>query len=180
MIQSISFVVTQTPKGKSRHQTVPLLRCGKCQRQTMGQHDFCPKCGNPQLYFVNNIPFTPAEQKEYERFASLCAQQGMRGREKFVGPTRVECKFLFGIPKSRERKLRDGEWHTQRPDTDNCVKSIWDAMNKICFGDDCVVVQMMAEKRWTTGVPRTEVTIGSLELEDQSVTIRPQQGILAL
>ena len=109
-----------------------------------------------------NVPFTPAEQRDYERFASLCAQQAMNGRERFVGATRIECTFLFGIPKSRIRKLQDGDWHCQRPDTDNCVKSIWDAMNKICFGDDCVIAQMIASKYWTTGCPRTEVKISVL------------------
>jgi len=152
----------------------------------MGHHEVCPQCSGKSLYFVSNVPYAPSEQKEYERFAALCAQQGMsrfRGSVlpeglnpnadlnkpghsdlpgKFSGPTRVECRFYFGIPKSREKKLKEGDWHTQRPDTDNCVKSVWDAMNKICFADDCMVVQMVAEKRWTTGVPRTEVSISSL------------------
>ena len=61
--------------------------------------------------------------------------------------------------------LKEGDWHTQRPDTDNCVKSTWDAMNSLVFEDDCIVVQMLAEKRWTTGVPRTEVLISLLEDE---------------
>jgi Holliday junction resolvase RusA-like endonuclease len=161
-LREAKFVVLQTPKGKTRHSTVPLLRCRKCQRQTMGHHDACPHCGCDHLYFLANTAYTPSEQKEYERFAALCAQQGMQGKEKFVGPTRVECNFLFGIPKSRIKKLRDGDWHTQRPDTDNCVKSIWDAMNQICFADDCVVTQMVASKYWTTGVPRTEVRITTL------------------
>jgi len=160
----------------------------------MGHHESCPKCGNknasknycPQCH-VANTPYTPAEQKEYERFAAMCAQQAMRGREKFIGPTRVECKFWFGIPKSRVRKLRDGDWHTQKPDTDNLVKSIWDSVCcGICTADDCTVVQMVAEKRWTTGIPRTEVSIYELasrmqlELEAKPAQIRPQQGVLTL
>lgn len=159
---SVSFVIPQTPKGKSRHRTVALLRCGKCQRQCQGARSECPTCSNKGLFFVANMSYSDSDQAEYERFAALCAQQGMRGRDKFSGPTRVECRFWLGIPASRVKKLKDGDWHTQRPDTDNCVKSVWDAMNKVCFADDCVVVSMTAEKRWTSGIPRTEVVISSL------------------
>lgn len=164
MPDSVSFVIHAIPKGKARHQTVISLRCGQCQRMIIGQRDRCPYCSNRNLYFSHSGEYTPKEQKEYERFVALCAQQGMRGREKFSGPTRVSCFFYMGIPVSRIKKLKDGDWHIQRPDTDNCVKSIWDACNQVCFADDCVVVQMAAEKRWTTGVPRTEVIISSLPL----------------
>src|SRR6266705_6065471 len=99
MESAVSFVVPQSPRGKTRHSTVPLLRCGKCQRQTMGHHESCPHCHNRQLYFLANTAYTPSEQREYEKFAALCAQQGMQGRQKFVGPTREECNFLFVIPK---------------------------------------------------------------------------------
>jgi len=160
---SVQFVIHAIPKGKMRHQSVICLRCGQCKRMIMGQRKECPYCMNRQLYFSHSSEYSPKEQKECEQFIALCAQQGMRGRKKFEGPTRIECRFWFGIPKSRIKKLKDGDWHTQRPDTDNCVKSVWDAMNQVCFADDCVVVQMAAEKRWTTGIPRTEVTISSLD-----------------
>jgi Holliday junction resolvase RusA-like endonuclease len=185
--QVVSFVVMQIPKGKARHRTVPILRCGRCQRQTQGHHDKCPHCGNNNLYFVINKPFMDTDQGQYERFASLCATQAMQGKPKFVGPTKVECKFWFSIPKSREKKLKDGSWHCQRPDTDNLVKSIWDsACCGICTADDCIIAQMIAEKRWTSGIPRTEVTISSLEakngleLESIPTTLRPQPRVPAV
>jgi Holliday junction resolvase RusA-like endonuclease len=113
------------------------------------------------MVFLFSNEYTPAEQKEYERFAAMCAQQGMRGHDRFTGPTEMHCTFWFGIPKSREKKLRDGAWHTQRPDTDNCLKST-DAFLSICFADDCIIARVSGEKRWTTGTPRTEVTISLL------------------
>jgi Holliday junction resolvase RusA-like endonuclease len=163
---TVSFIIPQLPKGKARHSTVVTLRCDRCQRTVKGQRSECPYCQNKKLCFLFSNEYTPAEQREYENFASLCAAQAMNGKEKFTGATRVECRFFFPIPQSRVKKLKDGEWHTQRPDTDNCVKSAWDAMNKICFTDDCVVVQMAAEKKWTAGMPRTEVFISSLEAGD--------------
>jgi Holliday junction resolvase RusA-like endonuclease len=159
---TVTFTIPQTPRGKSRHATVVTLRCGKCQRQTVGQRSECPYCGNGNMYFMYSHEYNTKEQKEYERFAAMCAQQGMQGAEKFTGAVQVRCDFYFGIPKSRTKKLHDGEWHTQRPDTDNCIKSVWDAMNQVCFADDCIVAVMTAAKMWTTGVPRTEVRIESL------------------
>lgn len=128
----------------------------------MGQRDACPHCGNKGLYFVANTSYTPKEQKEYERFGALCAQQAMRGHEKFVGATKVECRFWFEIPKSRLKKLKDGDWHCQRPDADNCKKSVLDFCNGIVWVDDCIISQIAATKQWTTGMPRTEVTISLL------------------
>jgi Holliday junction resolvase RusA-like endonuclease len=163
---TVSFTIPQTPKGKSRHQTVPLLRCGQCQRQTMGHHEDCPHChSRGMLYFVRNAPYTPSDQREYEKFAAMCAQQGMQGQEKFVGPTAMYCTFWFGIPKSRIKKLKDGDWHTQKPDTDNCIKST-DAFLGLVFADDCIIAKVSGEKRWTTGCPRTEVRIESLEVNE--------------
>jgi Holliday junction resolvase RusA-like endonuclease len=128
----------------------------------MGQRNHCQKCGNKNLYFVANVPYTPAEQKEYEKFAAMCAQQGMQGQDKFVGAVSVHCDFWFEIPKSRLKKLKDGDWHLQRPDVDNCKKSVLDACNLLVWADDCTIAQISATKRWTTGMPRTEVRVESL------------------
>jgi Holliday junction resolvase RusA-like endonuclease len=129
----------------------------------MGQRKECPHCMNTKLYFSHSSEYTPADQRAYEQFAGMCAVQGMRGREKFSGPTEMRCVFWFGIPKSRAKKLKDGDWHTQRPDTDNCIKST-DAFLSICFADDCIISKVSGEKRWTSGAPRTEVFISSLEV----------------
>lgn len=113
---SVSFTIPSSPKGKMRHQTIVWLRCGQCQRSIVGQRKECPYCQNRRLEFVRADESTPKEQREYEKFAAMCALQGMKGRNKFSGPVKVHCVFLFGIPKSRERKLQEGAYHTQRPD----------------------------------------------------------------
>jgi Holliday junction resolvase RusA-like endonuclease len=161
---TVTFVIPQQPRGKSRHATVVTLRCGKCQRQTVGQRSECPNCGNKDLYFMYSHEYTDKDQREYERFAAMCAQQGMTNCTcgKFVGAVSVHCDFWFGIPKSRLKKLKDGDWHLQRPDVDNCKKSVLDACNLLVWADDCTIAQISATKRWTTGTPRTEVRVESL------------------
>ena len=106
--------------------------------------------------------YTDKDQREYERFAAMCAQQGMQGHEKFVGPCALYLKFYFEVPKSRARKIQEGDWHPQRPDRDNCEKSIMDACNGIVWADDCTVCFGQQECRWTFLVPRTEVRVESL------------------
>lgn len=159
---TVTFTIPQAPKGKQRHQTVVTLRCASCQREQHGQLQECQYCGKKGLSFVRSNEYSPKEQREYERFAAMCAQQGMQGVDKFVGPVWVDCRFFFGIPKSREKKLHEGDYHTQRPDIDNCKKSVLDSANGIVWADDCSVVKLTAEKFWTTGCPRTEVKIESL------------------
>lgn len=46
-----------------------------------------------------------------------------------------------------------------RADTDNFVKNLNDGLNGIAFKDDHQVVDIHAERRWTDGRPRAEVTL---------------------
>jgi Endodeoxyribonuclease RusA len=195
---NITFTIPQKPLGKQRHQTVALLKCAchqksngfkgvqcSCRAQFYGDREYCPKCSHAGPYlFVNNIPFTPKEQKEYERLAAMCASQGMRnaspmGKDRFhdsittdaarlKGPLLVHCDFYFEIPQSRKKSLREGDWHTQRPDLDNCYKSVLDCANQILWADDCVVTAMTAAKRWTKGMPRVEVKVSELQPGERS------------
>jgi Holliday junction resolvase RusA-like endonuclease len=98
----------------------------------------------------------------YEGLVGLAAQEALRG-DQFVGPTRVELTAWFQIPKTRAKKLAEGDWHTQRPDTDNIEKSVLDGLNGIAWADDSLVCSIEAVKRWTTGIARVEVTISDLD-----------------
>lgn len=160
---TVSFIIPQMPKGKARHSTVVTLRCDRCQRTVKGQRSECPYCQNKKLCFLFSNEYTPAEQKEYERFVAMCAQQGMQGRNKFVGACGLWLKFCFAIPESRKKKLKEGDWHPQRPDRDNSEKSIMDGCNGVVWADDCVVCLGMQACVWTEGVPRTEATVISLD-----------------
>jgi Holliday junction resolvase RusA-like endonuclease len=96
---------------------------------------------------------TPQATKTYEEQVRLVAWQAMRGRPKFSGAVEVEMRFVFAPPASWSEKKRlaaiAGEIpHVTKPDTDNCVKSWLDAMNRIVFSDDSAVTRVTAEKRY--------------------------------
>jgi Holliday junction resolvase RusA-like endonuclease len=56
-------------------------------------------------------------------------------------PVRLSMVFRFAMPASWSRAKRErmrGRLHAQKPDIDNLLKAVMDAMNG-CWGDDCQV-----------------------------------------
>ncbi len=76
-----------------------------------------------------------------------------------TGPFIIECHFCFGRPKSWSKKKREETLHhLSKPDVDNLVKLIKDALNGIAWVDDSQVIQVHATKSYSTD-PRTMVEI---------------------
>lgn len=115
--------------------------------------------GRPR--FVNRGRFvqtyTPDKTASYENLVKLYCPT----HYKLSGPLRAEFHFFFPVPKSVSKKkraemLNGMERPTKKPDLDNCIKSILDALNGIAFDDDSQVVKVVAEK-WYSEEPRAEV-----------------------
>ena len=172
-MKRLTFTVPGDPKSLKRHQTVPLLKCNTCGHKCQGQRQGCPKCGGT-LTFLTNIGYDPAENAMYKNLAALFARQAMTEQKVDMftgGALGVECDFYFLIPPSR-KKLREGEWHCQRPDVDNLKKMALDALIKLIYADDCIIATIKATKRWTKNNPRAEITI--YELGEPSVESKSQ------
>ena len=78
----------------------------------------------------------------------------------------MEIIFYFPVPKSTSKKnkelmLQGKIMHTKRPDIDNCIKSVTDALNNIAYKDDGQICAITAVKCYD-GEPRTEVMIESI------------------
>lgn len=156
----LKFTVPGGVQAKERHRTAALKRCMACRRTVIGYP--CKYCGGTSLEFVANVS-TPGKKSEtYESFVALCAREAgaVSGS---TGAVRLTAKFFFAVPVSRKRKLAEGQFHTQRPDLDNCLKSIKDGLNQVAWHDDCCVVEIHAWKLWTHGEPRAEIVVESLE-----------------
>ena len=81
------------------------------------------------------------------------------------GAVKMSVMFYFKPPKSWSKKKQHdhlGEPHTQKPDTDNLVKGIKDALAQVAYRDDAVVWHVDALKRWH----ETDVVIVELEGSD--------------
>ena len=110
--------------------------------------------------------YTPKKTKEFEdaiRFefmASNCEKMPVYGKDT---PLQARMTFAFSVPKSCPKKKREaclkGEAsHTKRPDTDNLIKSVLDALVGAAFEDDASVVKVVAEKIYAEE-PYVEVVI---------------------
>lgn len=95
--------------------------------------------------------YTPARTANYEGTVALFAAQAMTGRQPFSGPMCVFMDVVLPIPASWSKKrqaaaLAGQEWPTKKPDMDNVVKGIFDAMNGIVWNDDVQVVALNVGK----------------------------------
>lgn len=98
--------------------------------------------------------YTPKRTKEFEdaiRFefmANNCEKTPVYGKGT---PLQARMTFAFSVPKSYSKKKRTacltGQLtHTAKPDTDNIVKSVLDALTEAAFADDSQVIKIYAEK----------------------------------
>ena len=107
--------------------------------------------GRPRVNSYNGIVYTPTKTKDYE---CLVEQYFLLKYPKFKmieGRIKVEIKAYFDIPKSTkksyiEEMLENKISPTKKPDIDNIVKVILDAMNKFAFKDDNQITKLEIEK----------------------------------
>ena len=82
------------------------------------------------------------------------------------GPVLVGIQVWFGIPASWSRKKRTshcGLYHAQKPDADNVVKAVLDALTDCeVWVDDSQVVICQVTKRWGWQEPQTLIEIVEL------------------
>ena len=79
------------------------------------------------------------------------------------GPVRLEVLFVLPRPQSMIRKTRPNPrtWHAKKPDVDNLLKSLKDALTGLAWRDDSQVAQCRAAKVVASGdeQPHVEATI---------------------
>lgn len=95
--------------------------------------------------------YTPDSTREYEdmvRMAYIAAE----GHKIPAGvPVSVDITAWYAIPKSAPKKLRErmasGEFvPLTRPDVDNCLKVVLDALNGLAWHDDAQITQATVRK----------------------------------
>ena len=99
------------------------------------------------------IAYTPAHTRKYEAHGRLAAQQVMGDRPPLEAPVRLELLVELPIPISwsirrRAAAVTGDIVPTSRPDLDNFLKAILDAINSIVVADDAQVVEAYAKKKF--------------------------------
>lgn len=110
--------------------------------------------------------YTPAKTANYESTVALAASEAMAGRAPLEGPVEVVMQMVLPIPKSwskrKQQDALDGRLlPTTKPDKDNVIKAVFDAMNNIVWRDDVQVADLTSRKRYGP-VPCVQVIVGTL------------------
>lgn len=141
-IFSVSFFVPGQPVGK-----------GRPRAARRGSHI--------QVY-------TPEKTSSYESLVATAAHGAMRGAEPIRGACHVDMDIRLMVPmswsaKRRNQALEGLVFPTKKPDLDNILKAVFDAINGIVWEDDVQAVYVQAVKRYSA-VPGVHVNVKSVEV----------------
>ena len=109
--------------------------------------------GRPRINTYTGITYTPTTTKDYE---TLIQQYFLIKYPRYIpikNRVKVEIVAYMGIPKSTPKKdiekmLNNTISPTKKPDIDNIVKAILDALNKFAYYDDNLVCKIDVEKKY--------------------------------
>lgn len=117
----------------------------------------------PRMNTRTGRAYTPTNTKNYE----YSLRQWFIRKYPYFKPieSRVKVSIVayFDIPKSTSKKkeaemLAENISPTKKPDADNIIKIILDAMNKFAFKDDTQVTKLEIEKKYDK-IPRIYIKI---------------------
>lgn len=132
----VTFTIPGEPKGKARRVV------------TKKGQTYMPKETENYVAFVREIYY----------FNKLPKLEGM---------IQVKINAYFKIPKSgskkKKAKMASGEIRpTKKPDIDNILKMVTDALNELAYDDDKQIVSALVEKYYSQD-PRVEVELKELK-----------------
>lgn len=109
--------------------------------------------------------YSTTKTREAEDAVKRAAAFYMEDREIFKGPIVISLTFMVRTPASWSKKRQDLAANayllpTTRPDTDNYVKLVTDAMNGVVYEDDNQIIAIQAAKFYArAGDERTVVEV---------------------
>lgn len=119
--------------------------------------------------FARGRAYTPTKTTNYESALGLMANKAMAGKKPFECAVAVRVVVRLPIPAlwpmtERKAAIEGLTPPIKRPDLDNYIKAIFDALNKIVFRDDSQVVELSARKIYAAE-PGVRVEIAPLSSE---------------
>lgn len=110
--------------------------------------------------------YTPDKTASYEGKTAYLAKQAMGGAGPMTGPVALTLLAVFAYPASWSKRriaanVIKPEWVIKKPDGDNCLKIVSDALNGVCFKDDSQVARAVVTKVYGD-VPGVAVTVEAL------------------
>lgn len=139
----IKFVVAGEPQGKGRPRFIRTATGGRA--------------------------ITPPRTRAYEDFIKweYYRQCNYFFNDKTM--LKMEIKAFFKVPESKSKKQKEKMLNneilpTKKPDMDNIVKAVADALNKVAYKDDSQIVECTVKKYYDKE-PRIEIYIEEIKKE---------------
>ncbi len=121
--------------------------------------------GRPKFARRGNFvtAYTPAKTKDYEALVQEAATKAMRGVAPCSGSIQVNMQIYVEPPKSWSKIKRNSALlgdikPSTKPDIDNVIKGVFDAMNGIVFLDDKQICSLSVAKAYNE-TARVEVRV---------------------
>ena len=112
--------------------------------------------------------YTPAKTQNAEWRIRTAFLERFPGHQPMTGPLELHVTARIKMPASMPKKQRDTALPVTRPDCDNYLKTVLDALNGVAFADDSQVVFASISKRYAGGLPPSwEITLRSVSLMAQ-------------
>ena len=127
--------------------------------------------GRPKFSTINGHAkaYDPEKSRNYKAYVKLLATQAMKeqGFTMIDGPCCLDIMSFFEVPKSKSKKFKERallglERPTKKPDIDNIVKALQDALNGLAYKDDSSIVYLSVAKCYSE-IPRVEVILREIE-----------------
>ena len=114
--------------------------------------------GRPR-FTKRGITYDPNKKYKNSIAAQIMCQKPVLINE---GPVKIRMVFNMPKPKSYSSKLF---WHIKKPDIDNLIKAVLDALNGILWRDDSQISQISAQKIYVKkNEPNIELVVDALEV----------------
>ena len=120
--------------------------------------------GRPRI--GKGTAYTPEKTVNYENLVKYSFIEQCKGIKPLEGALSVTIRFYMPIPKSANKKDKalmelNIKRHTKKPDMDNCIKSVTDALNGFAYLDDSQIADLYGTKIYSHE-PRVEVVIAEV------------------
>lgn len=116
--------------------------------------------------FVQNYTPTDSPVNAFKASVKRAANDAYRGKP-LSGPLSVSVLFVFPRTSGQIWKTKPMPriWHTKKPDLDNLVKAVWDALSGIVWIDDKQICDARQRKKIASGDEQPHCVVVIKELE---------------
>ena len=124
----------------------------------------------PRVCRINgrSLTYTPKQTIEYERLvrASYAAVSKVKFERNL--PVEISILALYPVPKYASKKTKNLMLNgcllpTKKPDSDNTIKIILDALNGVAYCDDSQICRVYFEKMYAK-IPETKIRVKEINL----------------